>query len=96
MEAADIKATIQLNAGNGTPQEAADWVQYCIDQELDVATFAVGNEVHFAEERVEGMTVTKTPQEYIDFYNAGGSPWGYCGRHHAGLYRRCPRPTPPE
>lgn len=70
VEAADIKATIQLNAGNGTPQEAADWVRYCIDQELDVATFAVGNEVHFAEERVEGMTVTKTPQEYIDFYNA--------------------------
>ena len=69
VEAAGIRATIQLNAGNGTPQEAADWVRHCLDNGLDVASFAVGNEVHFAEERVAGVTVTKTPEEYIAFYN---------------------------
>lgn len=69
VEAAGIRATIQLNAGNGTPQEAADWVRHCLDNGLDVASFAVGNEVHFAEERVDGVTVTKTPEEYIAFYN---------------------------
>lgn len=68
--ASGTAATIQLNAGNGTPEEAAQWVEYYLSQDVDTWTFAVGNEVCMAEERVEGMTVTKSPQEYIDFYNA--------------------------
>ena len=68
--ASGTAATIQLNAGNGTPEEAAEWVEYYLSQDVDTWTFAVGNEVCMAEERVEGMAVTKSPQEYIDFYNA--------------------------
>ena len=60
--------TIQLNAGNGTPQEASDWVRYYLEQDAPLWSVAVGNEVCMAEERVAGMTVTCTPQEYVEFY----------------------------
>ena len=59
---------IQLNAGNGTPQEAVDFIQYCLDSGVTIDDITVGNEVCMAEERVAGMTVTKTPDEYVDFY----------------------------
>lgn len=68
--ASGTAATIQLNAGNGTPQEAVEWIDYYLSQDVDTLTFAVGNEVCMAEERVAGMTVTKSPREYIEFYNA--------------------------
>lgn len=61
--------TLQVNAGNGTPQEAADWVKYYLEQDAPLWSVAVGNEVCMAEERVAGMTVTCTPQEYVEFYN---------------------------
>ena len=69
-QASGTAATIQLNAGNGTPEEAAEWVEYYLASDVETWSFAVGNEVCMAEERVAGMTVTKSPQEYIDFYNA--------------------------
>lgn len=69
-QAAGDGVTIQLNAGNGTAEEAADWVRYYLEKNADVWSFCVGNEVCMAEERVSGMTVTCTPQEYVDFYNA--------------------------
>lgn len=60
--------TIQLNAGNGTAQEAADWVRYYLEKDAPLWSVAVGNEVCMAEERVAGMTVTCSPQEYVEFY----------------------------
>ena len=69
-QAAGDGMTIQLNAGNGTAAEAAQWVRYYQQKNADVWSFCVGNEVCMAEERVDGMTVTCTPQEYVDFYNA--------------------------
>ena len=50
-------------------------MRHCLDNGLDVASFAVGNEVHFAEERVAGVTVTKTPEEYIAFTMTYTMPW---------------------
>lgn len=67
---AEAGVTIQLNAGNGTAEEAADWVRYYLEKGADVWSFCVGNEVCMAEERVDGISVTCTPQEYVDFYNA--------------------------
>ena len=65
---AGVQATVHLNAGNGSAEQAADWVRYYKEKGVDVASFCVGNEVCMAEERVEGMTVTKTPVEYVEFY----------------------------
>lgn len=64
----DTALAIQLNAGNGTPQEAVNFIRYCLDSGVKIDDITVGNEVCMAEERVEGITVTKTPQEYVDFY----------------------------
>lgn len=61
--------TVQLNTGNGTPQEAADFVRYCLDSGVEIESITVGNEACMAAELVAGMRVTKTAQEYIDFYN---------------------------
>lgn len=61
--------TVQLNAGNGTPQEAVDFIRYCLDSGVEIESIAVGNEVHMEEELVEGIHVTKTPEEYLAFYN---------------------------
>lgn len=64
----DTALAIQLNAGNGTPQEAVDFIRYCLDSGVAIDDITVGNEVCMAEERVAGMRVTKTPEEYVDFY----------------------------
>lgn len=64
-----ISLTIQLNAGTGTPQEAADFIRYCLDKGVAIESIAVGNESCMEEERVEGIHVTKTPEEYVTFYN---------------------------
>lgn len=63
-----IPAVIQLNCGNGTPEEAADLVKYCVDNGLNVSSFCLGNEMHMGTECVNGITVTKRPEEYVDFY----------------------------
>ncbi len=65
--ALEIPATVQLNAGNGTPEEAAAWVRYCLANGIDVASFSIGNEPNMAAEKVEGLRVTKTPEEYVSF-----------------------------
>ena len=64
-----IGLTIQLNAGTGTPQEAVDFIRYCLDSGVEIESIAVGNEVCMEEERVEGVTVTCGPEEYVAFYN---------------------------
>lgn len=64
-----IGLTIQLNAGTGTPQEAVDFIRYCLDSGVDIESIAVGNEVCMQEERVEGITVTCGPEDYVAFYN---------------------------
>ena len=65
----NIGLTIQLNAGTGTPQEAVDFIRYCLDSGVEIESIAVGNEVCMEEERVEGITVTCGPEDYIVFYN---------------------------
>ncbi len=64
----DTALAIQLNAGNGTPQEAVDFIRYCLDSGVAMDDITVGNEVCMAEERVSGIRVTKTPEAYVDFY----------------------------
>lgn len=68
-EKVGIGLTIQLNAGTGTPQEAVDFIRYCLDSGVKIESIAVGNEVCMEEERVEGITVTCGPEEYVAFYN---------------------------
>lgn len=69
-KASGVNAVVQLNAGNGTPGEAADWVSYCIEKGYNISSYAIGNEVNMAAEKVDGITVTKTPEEYIEFAEA--------------------------
>lgn len=61
--------TLQLNAGNGTPQEAADFVRYCLDSGVRIESVIVGNET-FHEDyiAVAGEPIRKTGKEYIQFY----------------------------
>lgn len=70
-EAAGIKATIQLNAGNGSPQEAADYIDYIKSKGWLGMTdsFAIGNEVCLPLENLRNIKVQKSPLEYIDFCN---------------------------
>ena len=64
-----ISLTIQLNNGTGTPQEAVDFIRYSLDSGVEIESIAVGNESCMKEERVEGISVTCSPDEYIAFYN---------------------------
>lgn len=66
--ATDILPTIILNVGTGTPEEAADWIMYCVEHGLNVTSYDVGNEVHFWHEQVPGIKIAKTEAAYIDFY----------------------------
>jgi hypothetical protein len=75
-----IKATIQLNAGNGTAQQAADTVKWFIENgyDADVLSFGIGNEICFDVDEVlmpemngqngkpQGF-VYKSSTEYIQF-----------------------------
>ncbi len=64
-----ISLAIQLNNGTGTPQEAVDYIRYCLDSGVEIESITVGNESCMQEERVEGISVTCGPDEYIVFYN---------------------------
>mgnify|MGYP000118662602 CR=1 FL=1 len=68
-KAAGIKATIQLNAGNGSPQEAADYIQYIKNKGWLKYTdsFAIGNEVCLPLENLTNFKIQKSPLEYINF-----------------------------
>lgn len=65
---AGIKPTLQVNAGTGTPQEAADLVQYCLDNNIDTTFFAIGNELFSQANPVAGINIQKSPAEYVAFY----------------------------
>lgn len=71
-EASGLGATIQLNAGNGTAEEAGDFVRYMIEQDYidDVDSICVGNEVCMSAERLEELPITKNPIEYTKFCEA--------------------------
>lgn len=62
------KLTIQLNTGNGTPQEAVDFIRYCLASDVAIDDITVGNEVCMDGDMVEGITIAKTPRQYVDFY----------------------------
>ena len=42
----NVPAQIAVNAGDGTPQEAADWVRYCEQHHDPVAIWEIGNELY--------------------------------------------------
>ena len=60
--------TLQLNAGNGTPQEAADFVRYCLDSGVEIESVIVGNETYHEGVAVPGQSIRKTGEEYVQFY----------------------------
>lgn len=64
----NMKATLQVNAGTGTAQEAADLVAYCIENNINYTFFAIGNEGFSQANKVEGINIQKSPQEYVTFY----------------------------
>ena len=61
---AGIEATIQLNTGTGTPEEAAAYVKFLRRNGYigDVESICVGNESCMAAEKVAGLHVTQTPE----------------------------------
>jgi len=66
-----IQAYITLNAGTGTPDEAAAWVRYNVDHHYPVSAYEVGNEVYMTNVKVPGQpNIDLTPQQYIHFYQA--------------------------
>ncbi len=88
----DIPGTITLNAGTGTPEDAADWVKYFHDQSFPVTAFAVGNEIYMAK---PAEPIAKTPEQYIDFFLkcraavdrvAPGTRLGAIGLHDTGAF----------
>jgi len=64
-----LDAIVQLNAGNGTPKDAAELVRYCESKNLKVSSYCLGNEVNMKLKHVDGITVDKTPEEYVAFAN---------------------------
>lgn len=42
----NVPTQIAVNAGNGTPEEAADWVRYCEEHHFPVASWEIGNELY--------------------------------------------------
>ncbi len=87
-----IPGTITLNAGTGTPEEAAGWVKYFREQGFPVTAFAIGNEIHMAG---KGEPIHKTPEEYADFFLrakeaiervAPGTKLGAIGLHDTGMF----------
>ena len=64
----DTAITLQLNAGNGTPQEAADFVRYCLDSGVKIESVIVGNETYHEGVNVPGQSIRKTGDEYVQFY----------------------------
>ncbi|MCG8428770.1 MAG: hypothetical protein MI754_15555 [Chromatiales bacterium] len=61
---------ITVNAGTGTPEEAADWVRYVNKDELRVRFWEVGNELYINSPEPHASEVTITPKEYADRFIA--------------------------
>lgn len=94
----NIPGYITLNAGNGTPEMAAEWVKYCRDKKFKVTAFEVGNEIYMADaknESVPSLPIAKTPEQYVDFFLrcreavdkvAPGTPMGAIGLLDTGAF----------
>ena len=65
---------ITVNAGSGTPQEAADWVRYVNGRGERVRYWEIGNELYMNDGSPVTKTVTMDPNKYaarlIDFAKA--------------------------
>lgn len=57
---------ITVNAGSGTPEEAADWVRYVNREGLRVRYWEVGNELYIRDESPISKAVTIDPTTYTD------------------------------
>jgi alpha-N-arabinofuranosidase len=55
---------ITVNAGTGTPEEAADWVRYVNRDGLRVRYWEVGNELYIDDGSVFASSITVDPQTY--------------------------------
>ena len=64
-----VEAVVQLNAGNGTAEDAAALIKWCEENDYPVSSYCIGNEVNMNIENVAGMKVSKTPEQYIAFSN---------------------------
>jgi alpha-N-arabinofuranosidase len=72
-QAMGVRATVTLNAGTGTPEQAAEVVRWCGSHGLDVIDYTVGNEIYMvkpSEEPVPDMPIAKSPEEYVAFYKS--------------------------
>ena len=72
-EAMKVRATVTLNAGTGTPAQAAEVVRWCVEHKLDVIDYTVGNEIYMvksSEEPVPSLPIAKSAEEYVAFYKA--------------------------
>ncbi len=72
-KAMGVRATVTLNAGTGTPEQAAEVVRWCVEHGLNVIDYAVGNEIYMiksSEEPVPSLPVAKSAEEYVAFYKA--------------------------
>jgi len=71
--ALDIPGTITLNAGTGTAEDAAAWVEYFREHDFPVTDYTVGNEIYMVkglEEPIPDLPIGKGPDEYADLYLA--------------------------
>ncbi len=57
---------ITVNAGTGTPQEAADWVRYVNANELRVRYWEVGNELYMNGDAPTSKDITIDPATYAE------------------------------
>lgn len=72
-QAMGVRATVTLNAGTGTPEQAAEVVRWCVERKLDVIDYTVGNEIYMvksSEEPVPSLPIAKSAEEYVAFYKA--------------------------
>jgi len=81
MKATGAEALLTVNAGTGSPQQAADWVAYCnragdarraadgFAQPIGVNLWEIGNELYLPGNPGE-VKITVTPDVYADRYQA--------------------------
>jgi len=67
------RASITLNVGSGTVDEAAAWVRYNAERHLPVIDYELGNEVYMRGDASAGVDIDKTPEQYIDFFSRAES-----------------------
>src|SRR5262249_39536407 len=86
---------IEVNAGTGTAQEAADWVRYVNGNGLRVVYWEVGNELYVRDNSANSQALTVDPvtyaQRFLEFAKAmrAADPRikiGAIGGENRGLY----------